>query len=193
MKSGLNCRVCKCCGQDENHVKFEKRCQLCEVCVSENCCRKCKEVKADFEQMSSCHRYRGGVYSWCRKCRREYNKERTKRPGPTRERRLLDKRERRFKERYGITIADFDRMLAEQKGCCKLCGEEFTEKFSARVDHCHQTGVVRGLLHGPCNSMLGQAHDDVSKLQKAIEYLENFRKGVICHEDCNRQSTNNVP
>ena len=79
-----------------------------------------------------------------------------------------------LKRRYGITSEDYDRMLKEQGGCCKICGSDEpmhrTKYFT--VDHCHETGKVRGLLCHPCNVMLGQAQDNINTLEKAIDYLK---------------------
>jgi hypothetical protein len=52
-----------------------------------------------------------------------------------------------------------------------LCKEVFEEKRIV-VDHNHLTGKVRGLLHNQCNVLLGFAEDNINKLKKAIEYLE---------------------
>lgn len=74
---------------------------------------------------------------------------------------------------YGIGIEDFDAMYERQKGRCKICG---TEKPRGRggfhVDHCHQSGTVRGLLCTSCNMMLGLASDDIGTLRSAIRYLK---------------------
>jgi hypothetical protein len=61
--------------------------------------------------------------------------------------------------RYGITLNDYNRMFAEQKGCCKICNIHASElKVPLQVDHSHITGVVRGLLCGLCNSRLGESN-----------------------------------
>lgn len=75
---------------------------------------------------------------------------------------------------YGMTAADYDRMLAEQDGHCKLCPRTTAGPNLKRlhVDHCHSTGRVRGLLCNKCNIMLGMAEDNVDRLRAAILYIE---------------------
>lgn len=87
-------------------------------------------------------------------------------------------RDDNLKHLYGITHADYERMLEEQGGGCAICGSP-TPRRKGRghlsVDHCHKTGVVRGVLCDPCNNGLGRFQDDPNLLRKAIEYLERER------------------
>lgn len=75
--------------------------------------------------------------------------------------------------KYGITPEKFLEMLAEQDGKCKICGIEPTTQRGLHVDHCHTTGVVRGLLCHGCNVALGSMRDDPEILLKAVEYLRS--------------------
>lgn len=73
---------------------------------------------------------------------------------------------------YGITVDEYDRMFEAQGGVCATCGKPNKSKYGyLSVDHDHKTGKVRGLLCHRCNAALGQVYDDVSILQKLIEYL----------------------
>lgn len=74
---------------------------------------------------------------------------------------------------YGLTIKEYERMLEEQKGLCAICAKPETRKKQRRlcVDHCHETGKIRGLLCQRCNSVLGYMKDDPNLLQSAVEYL----------------------
>ncbi len=81
------------------------------------------------------------------------------------------------KLRYGVSPEDYDQMLVEQDGCCAICGRHQT-KFKERlcIDHNHETGIVRGLLCRRCNLLLGHAHDSVTILQLAIDYLKRMER-----------------
>ena len=57
---------------------------------------------------------------------------------------------------------------------CMICGLSF-ETRSKLIDHCHVTGVVRGLLCFSCNTALGHFKDDIDVLKSAIRYLENHK------------------
>jgi hypothetical protein len=91
-------------------------------------------------------------------------------------------RERKFDENlrriYGVTTQDYQRMLAEQSGCCAICGtDEPGGKGSFHVDHCHDSSRVRGLLCHRCNIGLGQFKDDPVRLPAAIDYLSRMPHG----------------
>lgn len=78
-----------------------------------------------------------------------------------------------LKSNYGIDLDTYNRMFAEQEGCCDLCGKHQSDfKLSLAVDHCHKTNRVRSLLCPNCNSGLGNLRDSKEMLLKAIKYLE---------------------
>jgi len=90
----------------------------------------------------------------------------------------VKRRASRMMIKYGITLAEFDVMLAAQRGCCAICeGTDVGRGSSGRgkgvfhVDHDHATGKVRGLLCTNCNKGLGFFLDDSRNLSRAIEYL----------------------
>lgn len=58
-------------------------------------------------------------------------------------------------------------------GCCWICKKP--EPIAGRklsIDHCHDTGKVRGLLCTHCNTGLGHFNHDPDRIDKAIRYLE---------------------
>ena len=83
-------------------------------------------------------------------------------------------RRRNLKTYYGISVEEFDSMVADQHGCCASCHTP-TDKLV--VDHNHETGEVRALLCNHCNLMLGHAKDTIWRLQNAIQYLTDYGAG----------------
>lgn len=74
----------------------------------------------------------------------------------------------------GITPAEYDQMLAAQGGRCAICRRAPDENERGRrlaIDHCHDTGRVRGLLCTLCNVGIGALGDDAERLAAAISYL----------------------
>lgn len=79
------------------------------------------------------------------------------------------------KRRYGVCNKEYKKMLEQQCGQCAICGTNKPKtrgKTSFCVDHCHETGLVRGLLCSECNTGLGKFKDKIEFLEKAIEYLK---------------------
>lgn len=77
-----------------------------------------------------------------------------------------------LKTTYSITTDDYNDMFIEQGGCCAICGTHQSKlKKILRVDHCHETGRVRGLLCDGCNIALSRMKDNINILQNAIKYL----------------------
>jgi hypothetical protein len=77
-------------------------------------------------------------------------------------------REKRFREIYGITEAEYEAMFARQGGACAICKRT---GLPLCVDHCHRTGEVRGILCRTCNRALGFYNDDPDFLLAAVAYL----------------------
>lgn len=80
-------------------------------------------------------------------------------------------RKRRRTTMYDMAPGEYEERVAEQKGCCAICRKP-VEKL--RIDHCHKTKEVRGLLCHHCNVALGHLKDDIQILRNAIEYLEIY-------------------
>jgi hypothetical protein len=77
-----------------------------------------------------------------------------------------------LKRKYGMTIEQYDAMLAAQGGGCFICGRLPRQDISLHVDHDHSTGAIRGILCFCCNNALADFQEDRLLLQKAAEYLD---------------------
>ncbi|MDE1867447.1 MAG: endonuclease VII domain-containing protein [Thaumarchaeota archaeon] len=82
---------------------------------------------------------------------------------------------------YGLSKEKYDLLVKKQENKCLICNEVETAKNQRgeikplAVDHCHSTGIIRGLLCHKCNSLLGFSKDNIEILKKAISYLEEDR------------------
>jgi hypothetical protein len=83
------------------------------------------------------------------------------------------RKQQRLSSTFGIDMSDFKDMLALQKNSCAICGHSDMSdpKYFPVVDHCHETGKIRGLLCMNCNQALGKFKDDTNRLFAAITYL----------------------
>jgi hypothetical protein len=85
-------------------------------------------------------------------------------------------RERNYLKAYGITVAQYEELLESQGGVCAICGRPETRIQQGKVkrlhvDHCHSTGVVRGLLCAACNTGIGLLQDDPDIIARALEHV----------------------
>jgi len=71
--------------------------------------------------------------------------------------------------KYGLSEKDFNLKCEQQENRCKICGK-FEQTLY--VDHCHETGKIRGLLCSNCNTGLGMFKDNINNLLNAVEYLK---------------------
>lgn len=79
--------------------------------------------------------------------------------------------EARLRLHYGIDFHDWALMFERQSGECAGCLSPLLLNRTTHVDHCHETGKVRGLLCNDCNLTVGLAHNSSSTLVRLSEYL----------------------
>jgi hypothetical protein len=72
---------------------------------------------------------------------------------------------------FGLSVEEYEQMVQAQGGVCLLCGKDGIEAGRKRlpVDHCHSTGLLRGLLCGLCNRQLGWVES--VGLSRIVAYL----------------------
>lgn len=84
----------------------------------------------------------------------------------------------RYRRKYGLSFETVELMRTARDFCCDICGERANGERQRRlnVDHCHDTGVVRGFLCPSCNKAIGLMADDSTRLRAAAAYLERACK-----------------
>lgn len=124
--------------------------------------------------------------SWCKPCHiqrgnRNRAAKRDHYRARERERYAANPHIRRNKtlRKYGMKAADFDALMVEQEGRCQVCMGRFdlasnaaTAPLAPVIDHDHDTGEVRGLLHRRCNialpTLLELVPDDVLRARAYV-------------------------
>lgn len=144
-------------------------------------CTKCKIEKE--EDLFSVDKYHNRIHSWCKSCRNEKNKkwmqDNKERVNKFKKEHYEENKEKVrwqvIKRKYGIVEQDYLEMLKQQKNGCAICGAidaQHWETNNLLIDHCHNTGKVRGLLCNRCNTTLGLVNDDKTILKRMITYLK---------------------
>lgn len=121
-------------------------------------CNKCA-LELPIEEFGKFSRTRDGFANRCKKCTRE---EQHSKPS-----------NRRRKRWCGAPLEEYERLLEEQNGKCAICGLEPGERRHC-VDHCHVTGVIRGVICNACNMGLGYFRDNPEFLEAAAVYLRKI-------------------
>lgn len=131
--------------------------------ATDKACTKCGVTKAAYE-----FTYMAGkkdrLSNHCRVCQQEKNAEyRANNPRSSRDSQL--------KRSFGISVVEYDAMLAWQGGSCAFCGKQWIEGTRAfAVDHDHDSGAVRGILCHYCNKYVVGAHS-LDTARKIVDYL----------------------
>jgi hypothetical protein len=81
-----------------------------------------------------------------------------------------------IEKKYGLKKSDYEAILQEQEGTCFICLRspyEIRPRRHLAVDHCHETGRIRGLLCYSCNhKLLGYLiKDDKGMARRLLKYL----------------------
>lgn len=70
------------------------------------------------------------------------------------------------------------RQLAQQALKCALCGDTVLES-EAVLDHDHKSGLIRGVLHRGCNSLLGKIENNMPRSRVDLGRLSRIADNLI--------------
>jgi len=138
--------------------------------------KKCARCKKNLPSInfSKNKRAKDGLHSWCQQCKRVMQRKYSKKHNitPARKRYIRDYH---LRERYDISLEDFNELFVKQNGCCAICNihqAQTSRRF--HLDHNHKTKQIRGLLCESCNHLIGQANENPTTLVNAAIYLEKY-------------------
>jgi len=80
-----------------------------------------------------------------------------------------------FNRRYGISLKEYEALVASQDGRCAICRciptGRAKKSSTLHVDHIHGANIVRGLLCNSCNRAIGLLGDSAVRVWRAAHYL----------------------
>jgi len=140
-------------------------------------CGKVKKLECFYNLKKS----KSGKGPGCKKCKRLSNakwklknRDRVNKLANARRKKNPQKyRELFLKRTYGIDLKQYEDLLNEQNGVCFICLKT-NNKRNLFVDHCHKTGIIRGLLCSKCNFGIGHFKDSMKIMNSAIKYIEKY-------------------
>ena len=182
-RHGYRCKKCMDIVTRKNYLKYytPKRENLYTE-DGQKICKVCREKKSLSEFNK--HTKSQNLRTECRICQRKWShdyykanavEERLKRK--IYHKQNPEKSHAWMLKKYGLTLEDYKRMLESQNGQCAICGIDKGYPKSGRrfaVDHDHETGKVRALLCGNCNTGISHFKHDPDLMEKAIDYLLTF-------------------
>lgn len=137
-------------------------------------CTKCALIlPISHFQRNTAQRTFDGYAPYCRSCRSA--ERRRNYADPVRRNKYKRATENnRLHRLYGLTVDDVAEQKQQRSFRCDICGMERRGQHlqALHVDHCHRTGVFRGMLCNHCNRGLGLFFDEPARLRAAAAYLE---------------------
>ena len=144
---------------------------------------KCGEIKS-IDAFQDEKRNKSGKRSECKACTRLYQREHSRN-----NKEMVNARNRRYyhnrrkddpvylkrsadrvsARRYGLSLEEY-RAIKDNAIACDLCDDVFEDDDSVKcIDHCHETGVIRGVLCHRCNVDLG-GYERLVKVKRLSAY-----------------------
>lgn len=183
---------CKACQKERADNVFDKQAFDARVGCGTKTCTRCKQTLklGRFHPNSYA---KDGFQHYCIDCTRSYSKKVNERRRVDKEFREKDRAQarQRYKDKtpeekqdaqwrwklssFGLTQDQYQQISDKQNGRCAICQQVASVRNGSAqklcIDHCHVTGVVRGLLCFHCNAALGQFQENPDLLFRAYLYL----------------------
>lgn len=122
-------------------------------------CTKCNKIKTINNFFTSKNNS-----NWCKECKNSNARVNYIKKHPLKNKFMNAKRN------YGISEDVFNKLMKKNK--CDICKIELIELKDKKIDHCHKTNKIRGLLCNDCNTTLGKLKEDINIMKSMINYIE---------------------
>jgi hypothetical protein len=145
---------CQHCKETKSHAEFHASARTFDR--KDNLCKQCRYERHDAWRRANPEKAAEAARKW-----RKDNPERSA--------------DHSLKANYGIALGTYSDMVTAQNGKCAICASDKPGgKGRFHVDHCHDTGEIRGLLCHNCNLGIGYLKHDPRLFDAAKRYVEVF-------------------
>lgn len=151
--------------------------------------KKWRDKNIEKSRISTRKHYHSNKEYYAKKRRARYLKHREDELQSAKNKHNINKdipKDNRLKRLYGMTIQDYYSLLEMQNNVCAICFKQETILDNKQgiirrlaVDHCHETGKIRGLLCYRCNIGLGKFRHSIQILENATKYLNNQTNVIL--------------
>lgn len=147
---------CSACKREQPVAAFAKNQGTCRACQK-------KYREANKERFRERDRARWKAYDAGRMTERALRQIASRQADPDKH------RDAQLRSKYGISLADQQTLLQAQGGGCGICSDAAATRL--HQDHCHTTGLHRGVLCQPCNHVVGHFRENTEFILTAVDYL----------------------
>lgn len=171
-------KLCKGCNTEKsldnfyaNHKQKDLKYNKCIPCVTKMNKEYRDNNKEKTRKLSLDYYYKKG------REKRQENKDQINKTYRERKRHMRYK----IKKYFNLTLDEYNQMFIERDNKCDICNNPESAKHqngktrALALDHCHETGKIRGLLCTSCNRGIGLLKDNITLLENAVEYLRKFK------------------
>ena len=171
-------KICRTCEKDLPKEDFREGRRRCIRCEQEAYSKKWSGTTSIVCNKCNIEKPVSDYYKNHKRCKSCYKDSYKNKPKKSKE----DRKDYQLKYSYGedFGLEEYNKLSDSQNHSCAVCKCKNTngrpDSDYLYVDHCHESGEVRGLLCSNCNRALGLLKDDVYLLQSCINYLNKYKE-----------------
>lgn len=133
------------------------------LAVKVKTCNTCKVTKSGDEFY---HHSNGRLMSRCKECDKAYKRKRYHSSKHIRDKVRKQTKERQVQKVFGISSKEYYSYFED--AVCSIC----SRNTDLVLDHCHNSGKIRGVLCRTCNTGIGHLRDSPELVARALYYLQ---------------------
>lgn len=91
------------------------------------------------------------------------------------------RRDQQRAHRLGVPVGEVRAAIARAGGRCEACSRPITHAEMC-IDHCHESGRIRGVLCRFCNALEGMLNKQAGRVEQVLDYLKRAEDRYIARE-----------